>query len=81
MWRAALAWSRNSATHLWSNIVIAVSAVFGAAIEFADPLAELLGDPDFKAQVLALVPHEYAPHVLIGVAVVTKIARNRTLPQ
>jgi hypothetical protein len=83
MWRIALAWSRNSATHLWANVVILVSAGLEAAAELGDQIAELAaelaGDPELKAQVLALVPHEHVPLVIIAIMIVTKMARNRTL--
>jgi hypothetical protein len=85
MWQKALAWSRNSATHLWANLVIAASAVAEAIARYADQVsgvaADLAGDPELKAQLLALVPHDSVPLIIIGIMVITKLARNRTMAQ
>ncbi|HLN10675.1 MAG TPA: hypothetical protein VK281_17185 [Xanthobacteraceae bacterium] len=83
MWQRALAWSRHSATHLWANLVIAVSVAAEAAAHYADQIsgtvADLVGDPELKTQLLALVPHDTVPLVIIGIMVVTKLARNRSM--
>ena len=68
IWRKALAWSRDSATHLVANVVMAGSAALEAAASFADELAafagDALGDPELKTQVLALLPSKAAPVVV-----------------
>ena len=83
MWRTALAWSRNSATHLWANLVIALSALAEGAGHYADQVAgiaaDLVGDPELKAQLLALVPHDRVPLIIIAIMVITKLARNRSM--
>jgi len=83
MWQRALAWSRNSATHLWANLIIAVSAAVEVIAhygnEIAGAVADLVGDPELKTQLIALVPHDSVPLVIIAIMVVTKLARNRTL--
>jgi hypothetical protein len=83
LWTRALATSRNSATHLWSNLIIIGSGALEAVSQYSDDVAmfaaDLFGDPDLKAQLKSLVPDAKWPLVLIGIMVVTKIARNRTL--
>jgi hypothetical protein len=43
-----------------------------------DTLTWLTGDPEFKAQVMALVPPDRVPWVVIAIAIVTALARLRT---
>jgi hypothetical protein len=85
MWQAFWCFSKQSATHAWANLVIALSAAIEVAAqlgdELADTVADLAGDPELKAQVLALVPHEHGPLVMIAIMIVTKMARDRTLVQ
>jgi hypothetical protein len=85
MWQSLLRRCGNSATHLWANLVIAASAAVEALANFGDQIAgtvaDLTGDPELKAQLLALVPHDSVPLVIIGIMVVTKLARNRTMPK
>jgi hypothetical protein len=83
LWRKALEWSRESATHLVANVVMAGSAVLETAASFADELAtfagDAFGDPELKTQVLALLPSRAAPVVVILIMLAVKRARNRTL--
>jgi hypothetical protein len=86
MWQKlidVLSWGRNSATHAWSNLVIAVSALVAALAQFADQLAgvaaDLFGDPELKAQIISVIPHDSVPLVVIAIMLITELARNRTL--
>jgi hypothetical protein len=87
LWSTALKWSKDSATHLWANLVIAASVVAGAAMTFGNELLDtaawVLDDPDLKAQVVGYaqghVSKDLVPLLMIAVAIVSKKARDRTL--
>lgn len=76
-WAKVWALCGKSVTVLWGLIVAAV----GSAFSLLTPLATALGDPDLKAQVTtALANHpDIAGDVTIGFAVITILARFRTL--
>ena len=83
MWKGALATSKNSATHLVANITIIASGALEAASQCGDQIllmaGDLFQDPDLKAQLKALIPSSKWPLVVIGIAILVKLARNRTL--
>lgn len=72
---AALAW--RSATVAWSYVMAAIALV----LQSLDSIAAALGDPEFKAQVsdwLGADPRTLG-HVMLGIAVVTFVARMRAI--
>ena len=83
LWQGALATSKNSATHLVANISIFAAAAVEAIAQFGDQLivtaGDLLQDPELKTQLHAIIPNKWWPLAMIGIMVVIKIARNRTL--
>ncbi len=70
---------RVSLTHLWANVVILLTAILSTVWYSVDQIGDLFGDPDLKAQLQAVVPASYWPWLFIGVMVVTKMTRNRSI--
>jgi len=83
MWRAALRWSKDSATHLVANVVIAASSALELMASYAGELADFVGDafgdPELKMQVLSLLPSKAVPVAVIVIMLAVKRARDRTL--
>ena len=83
VWHSALATSRNSATHLVANISIFAAAAVECIAQFGDQLivtaGDLFQDPELKTQLHAIIPNKWWPLAMIGIMVVIKIARNRTM--
>ena len=83
LWHSALATSKNSATHLVANVSIFAAAAVEAVAQFGDQLivtaGDLFQDPELKTQLHAIIPSKWWPLALIGIMVVVKVARNRTL--
>ena len=83
LWQGALATSRNSATHLVANVSIFAAAAVECIAQFGDQLiataGDLFQDPELKTQLKTLVPGKYWPLALLGIMLVIKIARNRTM--
>ena len=83
LWQGALATSKNSATHLVANISIFVVGAVECIAQFGDQLivtaGDLFQDPELKTQLHAIIPNKWWPLAMIGIMVVIKIARNRTL--
>ena len=83
LWQGALATSRNSATHLVANISIFAAAAVECIAQFGDQFivtaGDLFQDPELKTQLHAIIPNKWYPLAMIGIMVVIKIARNRTL--
>ena len=77
--------SQGSLTHAWANIVIAISAVIEAIAFWAEPIAngiaDLMSDPTVGPAILAYIPSDKVPLFTIAIMLVTKVARNRTLPK
>jgi len=84
LWQRALAWSKNSATHLVANVVVAGSLALELVATYAGELADLageaFGDPELKSQVLSVLPGKAAPVAVILIMLAVKRARDRTLP-
>lgn len=74
MWQKLIAWSQNSLTHLWANTVSVGMAVFGGVSYFASEIF-----PDVKDQIQQLVPSQWWPWIVVGIMIVTKMARNRSV--
>ncbi len=67
---------RYSLTILWARIV----ALTGLLLAFSDPLLDLFSAPGVKDQVQAILDPKYVPFYVIVIAVVTELARRRSLP-
>jgi hypothetical protein len=67
----------HSVTILWARLV----AVIGLLLAFSDQLLDLFSMPGIKDQVQAVLDPKYVPFYLIAIAVVTELARRRSLPR
>lgn len=76
-WEKVWALSGRSATVVWSVAVAAASTAF----DYVDPLAALLGAPDFKNQVMTLLKDnpQYLGYFAMLVSAVTIAARLRSI--
>jgi hypothetical protein len=83
LWNRALATSKNSATHFVANVTIFASAALEVASQFGDQLiqgaGDLLQDPELKVQLKMLIPSDKWPLAMIFIAIMVKVARNRSL--
>jgi hypothetical protein len=76
MWARIKACCLNSLTIAWSYCI----AFAGAAMQGLDSLADALGDPNLKDQISASIGDaRTAGRVLLGISVITMIARLRSL--
>lgn len=76
MWSRLKALCLNSLTIAWGYCL----AFAGAALQGLDPLADALGDPNLKDQISASIGDaRTAGRVLLGISVITMIARLRSL--
>ena len=76
MWTRIKACCLNSLTIAWSYCL----AFAGAAMQGLDSLADALGDPNLKDQISASIGDaRTAGRVLLGISIVTMIARLRSL--
>ncbi|CUA90587.1 hypothetical protein Ga0061061_11412 [Chelatococcus sambhunathii] len=69
------AWFKHSATILWARIVGLGGLVF-AALEATADLFEL---PGIRENTQLLLDPRYVPYYIIAIALVTELARRRTL--
>lgn len=76
-WGKVWALMGRSTTILWSLIVAGAAKAF----DYIDPLAALLGAPDFKAQVMTLIRDnpQYLGYFAMVVSAVTIAARLRSI--
>lgn len=76
-WGKVWALSGRSATVAWSFVVAASSVAF----DYVDPLAALLGAPDFKNQVMTLLKDnpQYLGYFAMLVSGITIAARLRSI--
>jgi hypothetical protein len=75
MWAKIKASCRHSLTIAWSYCL----AVVGAAMQCLDTLADALGDPNLRDQISAAIGDaRIVGRILLGVSLVTLIARLRT---
>jgi hypothetical protein len=76
VWTRLKAICLHSLTIAWSYCV----AITGAILQAIDSVADMLGDPDLKNQVAAAIGDAKAVgRILLGVAVITMIARIRSI--
>ncbi len=69
------AWCRHSLTIAWAYVVGLASALLAIVLQGA----ELLNSPDVKAQIAAVLDPHTVAWIGLGVAVVTALARLRSL--
>jgi hypothetical protein len=75
MWARIKALCRDSLTIAWSYCL----AIAGAAMQGFDTLADAFGDPTLKDQISAAIGDtKTVGRILLGVSIVTLIARMRT---
>jgi hypothetical protein len=76
MWARIKAFCLNSLTIAWGYCL----AFAGAIMQGADSIADALGDPNLKDQISASIGDaRMAGRILLGISVVTIIARFRSL--
>lgn len=75
MWQRIKAWFKHSATILWARIVGLGGLVF-AVLEATADLFEL---PGIRENIQLLLDPKYVPYYIIAIALVTELARRRTL--
>ena len=76
IWTKLKAFCLNSLTVAWSYCL----ACIGAAFQAIDTVADALGDPNLKDQLSAAIGDtKIVGRILLGVAVITLIARIRSI--
>lgn len=76
MWARIKACCLNSLTIAWGYCL----AIAGAAMQGLDSVADALGDPNLKDQISAAIGDaRTAGRVLLGISLVTMVARLRSL--
>jgi hypothetical protein len=76
VWQRLLATSRQSATILWQRFTIALAAFADALIWFAD----LLNAPGVADAIRSVLQPQYVAVFVVVLAIVSELARRRTLP-
>lgn len=75
MWERIKAWFKHSATILWARIVGLGGLVF-ATLEAIGGFFDL---PGIRESIQLLLDPRYVPYYIIAIALVTELARRRTL--
>ena len=76
IWRKLKAACLHSLTMAWSYCLVAI----GAVLQAIDSMADALGDPELKNQISAAIgDSKTVGRILLGVAVITMIARLRSI--
>jgi hypothetical protein len=76
MWAKLKASCLHSLTIAWGYVL----AITGAALSLVDNIGDALGDPSFKDQISAAVGDaKSAGRILLGISVITILARLRTI--
>src|SRR5712692_4313398 len=75
LWQKLLAVGRHSATILWARFTVAVAALADGAVWVAD----FLGSPQVAGAMQAHLDPRTVAAVMVAVAVVSELARRRTL--
>jgi hypothetical protein len=75
MWERIKAWFKHSATILWARILGLGGFVFAAL----DATANLFELPGIRENIQLLLDPKYVPYYIIAIALVTELARRRTL--
>jgi hypothetical protein len=74
-WQRTLAAGKDSATIVWSKIIIAASAFIGVLVQ----LATAAGDPQIGAKLHEVLTPQVFSGVMIAIMFITVLARKRTL--
>lgn len=76
-WQKVWALCGNSATVAWSYAV----QVFGWSLQWIDPIANMVGDPDLRQQITDTLQAnpKFLGYVLMGISAVTIAARLRSI--
>ena len=72
MWGKIWAWCKHSATIVWSRVVAATSIVLGLLNYF-------VSNDSVHQALQNLMQPKFLPWYLLGVALITEVARRRTL--
>ena len=75
VWERLIAAAKNSATVLWQYVVIAGGTLLGWSVQLADAL----NMPEVRSAIQDNLRPEYVGVALVGIAIITVIARLRTL--
>jgi hypothetical protein len=75
MWERIKAWFKHSATILWARIV----GLGGFVLAALDATANLFELPGIRENIQLLLDPKYVPYYIIAIALMTELARRRTL--
>lgn len=75
MWEKIRAWFKYSATILWARLV----GLGGLIFAVLGALADLFELPGIKESIQSLLDPRHVPYYIIAFALVTELARRRTL--
>ena len=72
MWEKIKVFFKRSLTILWARLITLAGAAFAIGLN-------LTADPNVNGAIQGLFKPEYLPYWLIGIGVITEIARRRTV--
>lgn len=75
MWEKIKAWFKHSVTIVWARLV----GLGGLLIAALGTIADLFELPGIKESIQALLDPRHVPYYIIAFALVTELARRRTL--
>ena len=75
VWERLIVAAKNSATVLWQYVVIAGGTLLGWSVQLADAL----NMPEVRSVIQDNLKPEYVGLALVGIAIITVVARLRTL--
>ena len=75
VWEKTKSWFKHSATILWARIV-ALGGVLFAAL---GTVGDVFDFPGVKENIQVLLDPHYVPYYMIAIALITELARRRTL--
>jgi len=75
VWQRILGTANESATILWAKFVAAIAIIVGGM----DYIADIIGAPEVKDAIQGVMNPKYVAGFLVAVALITVIARKRTM--
>lgn len=75
VWQRILGMANESATILWAKFVAAIAIIVGGM----DYIADIIGAPEVKDAIQGVMNPKYVAGFLVAVALITVIARKRTM--
>lgn len=75
VWQRILGTANESATILWAKFVAAIAIIVGGM----DYIADMVGSPEVKEAIQGVINPKYVAGFLLAVALITVIARKRTM--